>query len=108
MRVSFNHTFRERSYYFPHLDIGNSWHGRSASALTISSDSSLECAARLMYENSVDAIPVTEAGCLIGVITCRDLLRVIYEALDARQTTVKDFLDDRSPRLKAQGAGMGA
>jgi hypothetical protein len=65
-----NRNFSERSYHFPHLDPGNSWHGdpaaigmqrvRSVNSLTISADSNLECAARLMREQNVGALDVCE------------------------------------------------
>jgi CBS domain-containing protein len=56
---------------------------------SISSSDSITDAARLMREEDVGSLPVTEGGRLVGILTDRDItLRVIAEGKSPESTTV--------------------
>jgi acetoin utilization protein AcuB len=64
--------------------------------LTITPDSTIHNAARVMLENKINALPVIESGKLIGILTSSDLLRFIiaqYPGLN-KKITVSDYMTD--------------
>ena len=66
--------------------------------VTATPDMTVEKAARLMHEHGVGALPVLEAGRLVGIFTERDgLFRVLAEALPPRKTTLAAVMT-RDPR----------
>jgi CBS domain-containing protein len=61
--------------------------------VTAGPDMPVDKAARLMHEHGVGALPVVQAGRLIGIFTERDgLFRVLAEGLSARKTTLADVM----------------
>ena len=56
----------------------------TASVITVGPDRDAGDAARLMLEHKIGALPVTEGGRLIGIVTETDLLRAFVHAVDAR------------------------
>lgn len=68
--------------------------------VTISSDSEVSLAARLMIEADVKRLPVMEGGKLAGIVSRRDLVKVI-----ARRD--EDVELELSRRLADAGLGMG-
>jgi CBS domain-containing protein len=64
--------------------------------LTITPDSTIHNAARIMLENKVNALPVLENDELIGILTSSDLLRFIiaqYPSLN-KKITISDYMAD--------------
>jgi CBS domain-containing protein len=57
--------------------------------ITIGPQTGLRQAARLMHEQKMGALPVVEAGRLIGILTERDLLRALAKLLPEGETRVK-------------------
>ena len=60
--------------------------------LTVSPLTTIERAALVMQQNRISALPVLEAGKLVGIITSRDVMQVLLEAIgieeDSRRFTV--------------------
>ena len=60
--------------------------------LTVSPLTTIERAALVMQHNRINALPVLEAGKLVGIITSRDVMQVLLEAIgieeDSRRFTV--------------------
>lgn len=50
--------------------------------ITVSSDTPLYKAARLMLENKIGGLPVLDDGRVVGIITDSDIFRVLVEELD--------------------------
>lgn len=60
-------------------------------AITIPPDASITRAAKLMHEHNVKRLPVVdEGGCLIGIISRRDLLRVFLRNDDEIRSEIVD------------------
>jgi CBS domain-containing protein len=57
--------------------------------LTVGPQTGLRQAARLMHEQKMGALPVVEAGRLIGILTERDLLRALTKFVPEGETRVK-------------------
>ncbi|MBK8987989.1 MAG: CBS domain-containing protein [Chloroflexi bacterium] len=57
--------------------------------LTISENTPIEEAARLMVDNKVGGLPVMRGDQLVGVITESDLFKVLLELMGARETAVR-------------------
>jgi acetoin utilization protein AcuB len=53
--------------------------------ITVSPDTLLEEAARVMADNKIGGLPVVEAGRLVGIITETDIFKVFLELLGARE-----------------------
>jgi acetoin utilization protein AcuB len=64
----------------------------SAPVLTIDAADAVTEAARIMLENKVGSLPVTEGGRLVGIITETDLLREICRADPACSPEVTDII----------------
>jgi len=60
--------------------------------MTVSPLTTIERAALVMQQNRINALPVLEAGKLVGIITSRDVMQVLLEAIgieeDSRRFTV--------------------
>ena len=83
--------------------------------LTITPGTTIERAALLMNENRINALPVLEGDTLVGIITSRDVIKVLLEAIgiekdSARLTVlVKDrigVISDISQTLRNQGINI--
>lgn len=61
----------------------------SSPVITVSPDTPLEEAARIMADNKIGGLPVTEAGKLVGIITETDIFKTLLELLGARQGGVR-------------------
>ncbi|MNP54117.1 CBS domain protein [compost metagenome] len=51
----------------------------SRQPITIAADRSLQEAARVMLEQHVSCLPVLEKGALVGILSWKDLLRVMLD-----------------------------
>ena len=77
--------------------------------LTVSPLTTIERAALVMQQNRINALPVLDAGKLVGIITSRDVMQVLLEAIgideDSRRFTVLSedrigFVADMSQLLR--------
>lgn len=59
------------------------------SVLTVSGETPIEEAARMMVDNKVGGLPVMNDDQLVGVITESDLFKVLLELMGARETAVR-------------------
>lgn len=57
--------------------------------VTVTDDTPLEEAARIMIDNQISALPVMRGGKLVGLITEKDLFKVFLELLGARDPGVR-------------------
>jgi acetoin utilization protein AcuB len=57
--------------------------------ITVSSDTPLEEAARIMADNRIGGLPVTKDGKLVGIITETDLFKLFLELFAARECGVR-------------------
>lgn len=57
--------------------------------MTISEDTPIEEAARVMIDNKIGGLPVVRAGKVVGIITETDLFKIMLEMLGARQIGVR-------------------
>jgi len=57
--------------------------------ITVSEDTPLEDAARIMADNKIGAMPVVRDGEVVGIITETDLFKVFLELLGAREAGVR-------------------
>ncbi|HNS03260.1 MAG TPA: CBS domain-containing protein [Anaerolineae bacterium] len=57
--------------------------------MTISEDTPIEEAARVMIDNKIGGLPVVRAGKVVGIITETDLFKIMLEMLGARQMGVR-------------------
>lgn len=68
--------------------------------ITVSPDTGVEEAARLMYEHKIGGMPVMEGDKLVGVITTMDLLAAFLSMLGLlRSSSRLDLLLDKDPRV---------
>jgi acetoin utilization protein AcuB len=66
--------------------------------ITISADTPIEEAARIMADNSISGIPVMENNQLVGMIAETDLFKAFLEVLGARQPGIRlTVLLDKAP-----------
>jgi acetoin utilization protein AcuB len=61
----------------------------TSKVITVTGDTPLEDAARIMADNKVGGLPVLADGALVGIITETDLFRVFVELLGAREAGVR-------------------
>ena len=89
--------------------------GMSKNPFTISPDATLEEAAMIMREKKVGALPVVEAGKLIGIITESDIFDAFLDLMGLKQTGTRlavDFEDrlgaiaDLTEIIKGQGINI--
>ena len=57
--------------------------------ITITEDTPLEDAARIMADNKIGGLPIIRHGDLVGIITETDLFKVFLELLGARETGIR-------------------
>jgi acetoin utilization protein AcuB len=57
--------------------------------ITVTEDTTLEEAARIMADNKIGGLPVIQDGKLVGIITETDLFKIFLEMLGARETGVR-------------------
>jgi len=75
--------------------------------ITVSPDTSVEEAARLMYEHKIGGMPVTEGDKLVGVITTMDLLAAFLSMLGLlRSSSRLDLLLDKNPLVLEEVARL--
>jgi acetoin utilization protein AcuB len=68
--------------------------------ITVSDDTPLEEAARVMADNQIGALPVMHDGILAGIITETDIFKIFLELLGARESGVRMTMKVR------EGMGM--
>ena len=61
----------------------------TANVLTVTEDTPIEQAARIMADNKIGGLPVMRDGHVIGIITETDLFKVFLELLGAREPGVR-------------------
>lgn len=61
----------------------------SSPVITVTSSTPLEEAARIMADNKIGGLPVTDDGQLVGIITETDIFKVLLELLGARAPGVR-------------------
>lgn len=61
--------------------------------ITISADTPLEEAARIMADSKIGGLPVVEDGRLVGIITETDIFKVFLEMLGARESGLRITLE---------------
>jgi CBS domain-containing protein len=61
--------------------------------ITVTPSTDIRGAARLMHEQKIGALPVTEDGRLVGILTESDVLATLEEVLKFQVTTVRPLLD---------------
>lgn len=71
--------------------------------ITVSPDTGVEEAARLIYEHKIGGMPVMEGDKLVGVITTMDLLAAFLSMLGLlRSSSRLDLLLDKNPQVLEQ------
>ena len=78
----------------------------TAKVITVTPDTRLERAARLMIERKIGSLPVVKRGALVGILTTTDLLRAMVEGPRERGTATQADLVGFAPvrRLEARRA----
>jgi acetoin utilization protein AcuB len=61
----------------------------SSPVITVTSSTPLEEAARIMADNKIGGLPVTDDGRLVGIITETDIFKILLELLGARTPGVR-------------------
>lgn len=74
--------------------------------ITVTPDTCLEEAARIMADNKIGGLPVLEGGNLVGIITETDIFKMFLELLGARQPGLRVTL--RIPERKGEIARITA
>jgi acetoin utilization protein AcuB len=64
-------------------------HVMSPNVMTITEDTPIEQAARIMADNKIGGLPVMRDGHVIGIITETDLFKVFLELLGAREAGIR-------------------
>jgi len=66
---------------------------KGSEVLTVAPESTVLEAAQLMNTRGIGAVPVTEAGVLVGIFTERDLMRrVVAETLPPESTSIRQVM----------------
>jgi acetoin utilization protein AcuB len=65
----------------------------SKQVITVTEDTTIEEAARIMADSSIGGLPVTRSSKLVGIITESDLFHIFLEMLGARTTGVRVTLE---------------
>ena len=76
----------------------------TSKVITVTGDTPLEDAARIMADNKIGGLPVVDDGALVGIITETDLFKVFVELLGARDKGVRVTLS--VPNTPGQLAGV--
>lgn len=76
-----------------------------AKVLTTSPETPVEEAAMVLYDNNIGCLPVVEGGKLVGIISDRDMYRVLVEITGARRGGVRVSLpvEDRPGSIREVG-----
>ncbi|HSW02690.1 MAG TPA: CBS domain-containing protein [Sedimentisphaerales bacterium] len=68
--------------------------------ITTRPDTPIYDAIRLMANRNLTALPVVDADLkLVGVLSERDVLRLLYETVDRANQTVADYMNTKAPSL---------
>lgn len=69
--------------------------------ITVSDDTPIEEAARIMADNKIGGLPVAQNGSVVGIITETDLFRILLELMGARESGVRAtiMLEDKPGEL---------
>jgi len=79
----------------------------STALVTVSEDTPIEEAARIMVDNNIGGLPVMREGKLVGIITESDLFKVFLEMFASRQKGVRMTMvvpEERGELAKLAGA----
>ena len=68
---------------------------------TAETTASLSEAAKILHQNKISSVIITEAGRIAGIVTERDLVNVVAEGLDPGQTTVGTRMTREHLRISA-------
>ncbi len=73
----------------------------SKNVLTVTEDTPIEQAARIMADNKIGGLPVMRDGYVVGIITETDLFKIFIELLGARETGVRvtALIEDKPGQL---------
>ncbi len=76
--------------------------------ITVSPDTPLEQAARIMVDNKIGGLPVMEDGVLVGIITETDIFKTLLEMLGAREHGIRVTMEtiDEPGKLSAITAAI--
>jgi acetoin utilization protein AcuB len=71
--------------------------------LTVTEDTPIEEAARVMADNKIGGLPVLRNGSVVGIITETDLFKLFLELMGAREKGVRvsAIIDDKARRFAA-------
>jgi acetoin utilization protein AcuB len=69
--------------------------------MTVTEDTPIESAARIMADNKIGGLPVMRSGHVVGIITETDLFKLFLELLGARESGVRvtALIDDQPGKL---------
>lgn len=78
--------------------------------MTVTEDTPIEQAARIMADNKIGGLPVMDNGHVVGIITETDLFKVFLELLGAREPGVRvtALVEDKPGRLAALTKAIAA
>jgi acetoin utilization protein AcuB len=78
--------------------------------MTVTEDTPIEQAARIMADNKIGGLPVMRDGHVVGIITETDLFKVFLELLGAREPGVRvtALVEDKPGRLAALTEAIAA
>lgn len=78
--------------------------------LTVTEDTPIEQAARIMADNKIGGLPVMREGYVVGIITETDLFKIFLELLGARETGVRvtALIDDKPGKLASLTEAIAA
>ncbi|MFQ6053793.1 MAG: CBS domain-containing protein [Candidatus Bathyarchaeia archaeon] len=60
--------------------------------VTLGADGSLSTAIKLMDAGDLDSLVITDGGDAVGIITQRDIIRLVAQGIDLERTPVKDVM----------------
>lgn len=82
----------------------------SSNVLSVTEDTPIEQAARIMADNKIGGLPVLRDGQVVGIVTETDLFKVFLELLGARESGVRvtALVDDQPGKLAALSEAIAA
>lgn len=82
----------------------------SSNVMTITEDTPIEQAARIMADNKIGGLPVLRDGQVVGIVTETDLFKVFLELLGARESGVRvtALVEDQPGKLAALTEAIAA